>query len=33
MTGSVNKTGLDEKRENADVLAILVLKMRLNSNQ
>ena len=32
MTGITNKSGVDEKRDNADILAILILKMRLNSN-
>lgn len=30
--GGSTKVGMEEKRDNADVLAILILKMRLNSN-
>jgi len=32
MMGGSAKIGMEEKRDNADVLAILILKMRLNSN-
>jgi hypothetical protein len=33
LMGGINtRVGLDERRENADILAVLILKMRLSSN-
>jgi hypothetical protein len=32
MGGLNTRVGLDERRENADILAVLILKMRLASN-